>query len=509
MDSGLAFGGAVNTLLLQAILMKKHGHEVFVCFSCIPGGPLIPAYRRMCTENHIPLFFLPYDITSYTEGVNVVSLLENYDTMKNTIAYLKPDVLHSVQINPTVEMVSRKLGIPHIMNIYPALPAFFSIKYMDVYPRFMICDSLYWANVWQKGLGLNAACIRTVARNPTLRNSIKRCPTRYICVGGVYSGKNQLEVIRSFHLLVSAGIQARLDIYGYDSGFYAEKCKGYISENSLGTFVSFHGYCDDMQSVYERSDAIIIGSTRESYPNVVSEALAHSVVVISTPVGGVPEVIRDSYNGYIASGYSGEDIYKKLLQFENAKENGTCDVLIQNANDTYVSEHSETAVYTKLLKQYEYVQKQICENEGVFVTVSEVSEKFRGILEVYKEAQSRFTNAGIAARMLWYFLHIMPEIKDLPSDSKFYIWGAGKYGMNAKENLEVFFPFIHLEGFLDSKKEGMFESLPIENPENVLTDENSIVFIGLLNGQWDAIDVLETYGKVCHKSYFFLVPRVW
>lgn len=511
MDSGLAFGGAVNTLLLQAILMKKHGHEVFVCFSCIPGGPLIPAYRRMCTENHIPLFFLPYDITSYTEGVNVVSLLENYDTMKNTIAYLKPDIVHSVQINPTVELITRKLKIPHIMAIYQASSDFFSLRYLDVWPKFMICDSNYWAKVWQKGLELETTCIRTIAQNPLLRNSVTKQETRYICVGSVCPRKNQFEVIKAFHLLLSQGIKARLDIYGYDCNSYAEKCREYVMENSLESRVVFHGYCDDMQAVYRDSDAVIIGSTVESYPNVVSEAMANSVSVISTPVAGVPEVIKDSYNGYLSAGYSGEDIAAKLMQFENDKQNGRADQILQNANRTFLTEHSEDAVYEKLLAYHESVQEKFSTALVSVppVTISDVKSAFSDILNLYERNFKNFTNTVMTARMLWYFLHAAPVIQNLSPDSRFYIWGAGKYGVYALENLKVFFPFIRLKAFIDSKKEGEFKGLTIEKPEVILSDEKSIVFIGAVGGQWDIIDTLEKHGKVCHRTYFFLVPRSW
>lgn len=511
MDSGLSFGGAVNTLLLQAICMKKHGHDVFVCFSCIPGSSFIPAYRKMCSENQIPLFFLPYEITSYTEGVNVVSLIDHYDLLKNVIRSIQPDILHSVQINPTIELVARELRIPHVMQMFQASASFFSLKYMDVWPKFMTCDSLYWAKVWQEGLGLEATCIRAIAQNPLLQNSVTKQETRYICVGVVYPRKNQLEVIKAFYLLLSQGIKARLDIYGYDSGPYAEKCKKYVVANSLESRVTFHGYCEDMRAVYRNSDAVIIGSTVESYPNVVSEAMANSVIVISTPVAGIPEVIKDSYNGYLSDGYSDEDIAVKLIQFENDKNHGHADQILQNANETFLTEHSEDAVYKKLLAYHESVQEKFSKGLVAIpsITISDVKSIFSDILNLYEKNFKNFTNTAMTARMLWYFLHVAPIIQKLPADAQFYIWGAGKYGVCALENLKVFFSFIQLTAFIDSKKEGVFEGFPIEKPEVILADERSIIFIGAVDGQWNIIDTLEKYGKICHESFFFLVPRDW
>lgn len=511
MDYGQAFGGAVNILLKQAILMKKNGHAVTVCFSSRYGDDLLSAYRTMCVENGILLLQLPYTISSYTEGINTVSIIENYDLIKNLILYFKPDILHSVQINATVELVARELKIPHIMNIHQALPAFFSIQYMDIFPKYLICDSFYFAKVWEKELNLNSTCMRGVAVDSCLKDNVVKRNTKYVCVGAVSNRKNQLEVIRAFHFLISSGHKATLDIYGYDSGLYARNCKEYVESNGLNEVITFHGYCDNMPSVYVDSDAVIIGSlpVGESYPNVVSEALAHSVVVISTPVAGVPEVIKDSYNGYLADGYAGEDIYKKLLQFERDKEAGVCDTLIKNANNAYFAEHTGTVVYKKLLDYYDFVQKNTSETELPLPRISDLSEKFNDIIKVYKNALSHFTKKDSAASMLWYFWHVSSIIKNLPSDSKFYIWGAGNFGLEAKENLEVFFPFISIEGFLDSKKEGVFEGYNIYKPESVVSNENAVIFISAVGGQWDIIDILEKNGKICNKTYFFLVRRAW
>ena len=77
LDEGQGFGGAVNTLLLQAILMKRKGHAVAACFSSRRGSSLLPAYQRMCEENGIQIFRLPYTISSYTEGINIVAVLED------------------------------------------------------------------------------------------------------------------------------------------------------------------------------------------------------------------------------------------------------------------------------------------------------------------------------------------------------------------------------------------------------------------------------------------------
>lgn len=50
------------------------------------------------------------------------------------------------------------------------------------------------------------------------------------------------------------------------------------------------------------SDVLVLPSAYEAYPLVVLEALACGVPVIATPVGCVPEVIRDGINGFVTTG---------------------------------------------------------------------------------------------------------------------------------------------------------------------------------------------------------------
>ena len=47
------------------------------------------------------------------------------------------------------------------------------------------------------------------------------------------------------------------------------------------------------------SDVLVLPSHAENLPMVIVEALSHGVAVIATPVGAVPEVITDGYNGIL------------------------------------------------------------------------------------------------------------------------------------------------------------------------------------------------------------------
>jgi len=62
---------------------------------------------------------------------------------------------------------------------------------------------------------------------------------------------------------------------------------------------TFH--LEEMPNVYKESDVFVLASENETFGQVFIEAMSCGVPIIGTKVGGVPEIISDSYNGYLIS----------------------------------------------------------------------------------------------------------------------------------------------------------------------------------------------------------------
>ena len=142
-----------------------------LCTSNDKKKEIAKEYFTICEKSNIEMIRLPFQISSQPEDIDIISIIVNYSIVRNVIKEYAPDLLHSIQINPIVELVSRELKIPHIMNIYQIQEQFFSICYTDIFPRYHICDSWYYANIWKMMIHSDSVCIRTVANRPSCRKT--------------------------------------------------------------------------------------------------------------------------------------------------------------------------------------------------------------------------------------------------------------------------------------------------------------------------------------------------
>ena len=77
--------------------------------------------------------------------------------------------------------------------------------------------------------------------------------------------------------------------------------KTFIKEHGLESFVSYEGWIAGQKKIdcLNWEDVYILPSYNEGLPIAILEAMAYSHPVISTPVGGIPEVIETGKNGML------------------------------------------------------------------------------------------------------------------------------------------------------------------------------------------------------------------
>lgn len=116
-------------------------------------------------------------------------------------------------------------------------------------------------------------------------------------VGRLSPEKAFNSLIRATGLLVKEGFDIELWIAGEGDG--QEELQVLIDHLGLGDRVRLLGFCSDTVGLYDAMDLFVLSSLREGLPNVVLEAMAMGVPVVSTRVAGVPKLITDGQTGLL------------------------------------------------------------------------------------------------------------------------------------------------------------------------------------------------------------------
>lgn len=137
-----------------------------------------------------------------------------------------------------------------------------------------------------------------------------------LSVGNLVALKGHELCIDALALLLPAYPEAQLVIVG-EGPLHAELLR-HARSRGVESKVTLAGQIDnaDLALWYSAADFLLLASSREGWPNVLLEALACGTPVISTRVGGIPEVIREELAGNLIAtrdGYSlAEAIAKRL-----------------------------------------------------------------------------------------------------------------------------------------------------------------------------------------------------
>jgi len=98
-------------------------------------------------------------------------------------------------------------------------------------------------------------------------------------------------------------------------GELEQQIKNLIIEYGLGEKVEFVGKIqrDEVVELLSRSKTFVLPArSREPFPKALLEAMAIGTPVISAPVGGIPEMIKDNFNGILFEAGSATALSEKI-----------------------------------------------------------------------------------------------------------------------------------------------------------------------------------------------------
>jgi glycosyltransferase involved in cell wall biosynthesis len=130
-------------------------------------------------------------------------------------------------------------------------------------------------------------------------------PNLIVSVGRLVPKKGYPLMLEAMRLMATAGVSFRCEIYG--GGPMREQLEKTISDFGLQNSIALHGARpqEEIAEAYARAAVFILAPVvvpdgdRDGIPNVLVEAMAAGVPVISTRISGIPELIDHGQNGLL------------------------------------------------------------------------------------------------------------------------------------------------------------------------------------------------------------------
>ena len=128
--------------------------------------------------------------------------------------------------------------------------------------------------------------------------------------GRITKAKNQVMLCRAFSYLIANNYDVVLLIAGNceDKNIFG-RLKQFFSNR-----IVYLGERSDIIELMAKADGFCLSSIWEGLPVTLLEALSVGCIPICTPVGGIVDVVKDGYNGFVSNSSSEDDYLDALVK---------------------------------------------------------------------------------------------------------------------------------------------------------------------------------------------------
>ncbi len=131
-----------------------------------------------------------------------------------------------------------------------------------------------------------------------------------------------------------------------------EELKSRIKSQDLEGIVKYEGWVDKDKKVelLNKCDVFVLPSYVEGLPLSILEAMSYNMLVIATPVGGIPSLVKDKENGILFTPGDKEQLYNviKNVVLKGIKLNTNNNIVVENYYPHNVAKKL-THIYQSLL----------------------------------------------------------------------------------------------------------------------------------------------------------------
>ena len=175
----------------------------------------------------------------------------------------------------------------------------------------------------------------------------KRDVIEFCCVASISKRKGQHYIIKALKMFSHQDVpNVHFSFVG--DGSDRKLLEMEVEQAGLEKYVSFVGISQSVDDYLDKSDVFILPSEDEGLPMAIIEAMRASLPIVSTPVGGIPEMVEDGNNGLLIEP-TAMSVYNLLCKVESYDWH----IMGLNARKTFEKKFSIQKMvsgYVKLMK---------------------------------------------------------------------------------------------------------------------------------------------------------------
>ena len=311
--STFTIGGGQKVVLdlLKAIDKTRFDVKLFV-----HSSPVENQFTHALTDCNIPIEFIHRD-----ERVS----WRSYKGLSKALCEYNPDVVHihlDTLYAPLWALFHKKKVIFTVHS--QAHRAFSSKLYINLH-RYLALNRDYTITAVSDIIAKETEQLLNISNkvfaiyNPVvIKANIERKDSdvvNFVNIARFQKVKNHKLLIDSFYKANQKNADIKLWIAG--DGPLFDECKVHAEELGVSEKVSFLGNVEDISALLEKSDVFVLSSDSEAMPISILEAMAHGLPILSTAVGGVPDIVTD--NGLLVDKGDADALSEAMIRMADSQ----------------------------------------------------------------------------------------------------------------------------------------------------------------------------------------------
>ena len=136
-------------------------------------------------------------------------------------------------------------------------------------------------------------------------------------LSNLIKAKGILIFIDAIEQALNENANFKVKIVGNSGDVSIEEVRRIVADKNLQSYVEVLGpkYGSDKEKILLDSDVLVLPTENECFPLVILEAMGKGLVIISTKVGAIPEIVQDGINGKVIEQPNVQFLKKAILDY--------------------------------------------------------------------------------------------------------------------------------------------------------------------------------------------------